>query len=316
MTITRFAPSPTGMLHLGGARTALFNWLYARHHGGLFKLRIEDTDKERSTPEATKAILDGLAWLGLDHDGEIVYQSKQAAWHAEIAHYMLERGYAYRCFCTPEELAAMRGPKGFGKYDRRWRPRNPRRPPDIMPNGTPYTIRIMAPLEGELTINDLVQGTVKIPATQLDDYILLRSDGTPTYMLAVVVDDHDMGVTHVIRGVDHLNNAFRQSLIYQAMGWPEPQYAHIPLIHGADGAKMSKRHGATGVQEYIDMGFRPDAMRNYLLRLGWGKGDIDLIDTPEAIKIFDLADVRRSAARFDMKKLESVNRHYTKAAIV
>ncbi|RMD63626.1 MAG: glutamate--tRNA ligase, partial [Alphaproteobacteria bacterium] len=263
--VTRFAPSPTGFLHIGGARTALFNWLYARHHGGVFRLRIEDTDRKRSTPEAIAAILDGLRWLGLDWDGEVVYQSTRAARHAEIAHRLLSEGKAYYCYCTPEELEEMRRrARAEGRarlYDGRWRDRDPAEaPPDVPP-----VIRLKAPREGETVIDDLVQGRVSVANAQLDDMVLLRADGTPTYMLSVVVDDHDMGITHVIRGDDHLTNAFRQTQLFQALGWPVPRFAHIPLIHGPDGTKLSKRHGALGVEAYRDMGYLPEALRNYLL---------------------------------------------------
>ncbi|OYU14283.1 MAG: glutamate--tRNA ligase [Alphaproteobacteria bacterium PA4] len=311
--VTRFAPSPTGFLHIGGARTALFNLLFARHHGGEFRLRIEDTDRARSTEPAIAAILDGMSWLGFDHDGEVVYQFARAARHAEVAHQLLSLGHAYRCYATPAELEAMRAEQRAAKqpmrYDGRWRDRSD------WPNDQPYVIRLKAPREGSVTIDDLVQGPVTVANAELDDMVLLRSDGTPTYMLAVVVDDHDMGVTHVIRGDDHLNNAFRQLALIRAMGWPEPFYAHIPLIHGADGAKLSKRHGALGVDAYRDeMGLLPEAVENYLLRLGWGHGDDEIISRKQAIEWFDLAGVGRGPARFDMKKLESVNGHYLRAA--
>ncbi len=312
--VTRFAPSPTGYLHIGGARTALFNWLFARHHGGVYRLRIEDTDRQRSTKEAVEAILDGLAWLGLAGDGEVVFQSERAARHAEVAHRLLDQGKAYRCYCTPEELAEMRETaRAEGRsirYDGRWRDSDPA----DAPAGVDPVIRIKAPLAGEMTIRDAVQGDVTVPHAQLDDMILLRADGSPTYMHSVVVDDHDMAVTHVIRGDDHLNNAFRQSLIYQAMGWDVPVFAHVPLIHGADGAKFSKRHGALGVDAYRDMGYLPEAMRNYLLRLGWGHGDDEIISTDQAIEWFALDGVGRAPARFDYAKLESVNGHYIREA--
>ena len=312
--VTRFAPSPTGYLHIGGARTALFNWLFARHHGGVYRLRIEDTDRQRSTKEAVEAILDGLAWLGLAGDGDIVFQSERAARHAEVAHQLLEQGRAYRCYCSPEELAAMReAARAEGRsirYDGRWRDRDP----GDAPAGIDPVIRIKAPLTGEMTIRDAVQGDVTVPHAQLDDMILLRADGSPTYMHSVVVDDHDMAVTHVIRGDDHLNNAFRQSLIYQAMGWEVPVFAHVPLIHGADGAKFSKRHGALGVDAYRDMGYLPEAMRNYLLRLGWGHGDDEIISTEQAVEWFDLGGVGRAPARFDYAKLDSLNGHYIREA--
>lgn len=312
--VTRFAPSPTGYLHIGGARTALFNWLFARHHGGVYRLRIEDTDRQRSTKEAVDAILDGLSWLGLQGDGEIVFQSERAPRHAEVAHALLAAGKAYRCYCTPEELAEMReAARAEGRsirYDGRWRDRDPAE----APTGVAPVIRIKAPLEGEMTIDDAVQGKVTVPHAQLDDMILLRADGSPTYMHSVVVDDHDMAVTHVIRGDDHLNNAFRQRLIYDAMGWDVPVFAHVPLIHGPDGAKFSKRHGALGVDAYRDMGYLPEALRNYLLRLGWGHGDDEIISTEQAVEWFDLDGVGRAAARFDYAKLESLNGHYIREA--
>jgi len=308
--VTRFAPSPTGFLHIGGARTALFNWLFAKHHGGKYLLRIEDTDRARSTEPAIAAILDGLGWLGLQHDGEVTYQFSRAARHAEVAHQMLAAGNAYHCYCSPQELDEMRAAqKAAGKpmrYDGRWRDRDPKE----APAGVAPVIRLKAPQTGQTVIKDLVQGEVTVENAQLDDMILLRADGTPTYMLAVVVDDHDMGVTHVIRGDDHLNNAFRQLQIIRAMGWPEPTYAHIPLIHGPDGAKLSKRHGALGVDAYRDMGLLPAALRNYLLRLGWGHGDDEIISTQQAIEWFDLDGVGRSPSRFDMAKLVNLNAHY------
>ena len=308
--VTRLAPSPTGSMHIGTARTALFNWLYARHTGGTFLLRIEDTDRARSTAPAIEAILDGLSWLGLDWDGDVTYQFSRAARHAEVARQMLAAGNAYYCYASPQELEQMReAQKKAGqpmRYDGRWRDRDPRdAPPGVAP-----VIRLKAPREGQTVIQDAVQGEVKVENAQLDDMILLRADGTPTYMLAVVVDDHDMGVTHVIRGDDHLNNAFRQLQIIRAMGWPEPVYAHIPLIHGADGAKLSKRHGALGVDAYRDMGFLPAALRNYLLRLGWGHGDAEIISTAQAIEWFDLPAVGRAPSRFDMAKLTNLNAHY------
>ncbi len=308
--VTRFAPSPTGFLHIGGARTALFNWLYAKHTGGTFLLRIEDTDRARSTEPAIAAILDGLSWLGLQWDGDVTYQFQRAARHAEVARQMLANGHAYHCYCSPAELEEMRAAqKAAGKpmrYDGRWRDRKPEdAPADIKP-----VIRLKAPQTGQTVIKDAVQGEVTVENAQLDDMILLRADGTPTYMLAVVVDDNDVGVTHVIRGDDHLNNAFRQLQIIRAMGWNEPVYAHIPLIHGADGAKLSKRHGALGVDAYRDMGFLPAALRNYLLRLGWGHGDDEIISTEQAIEWFDLADVGRSASRFDIAKLTNLNAIY------
>ena len=313
--VTRFAPSPTGYLHIGGARTALYNWLYARRMGGKFLLRIEDTDRARSTDAAIDAILDGLRWLDLDWDGEEVYQFSRAARHADVAHELLARGHAYRCYLTQEELAAMRASAEAEK--RPFRIRSPWRdtPEADQPKDKPYVVRLKAPTEGEVTIHDLVQGDVTVANAELDDMILLRSDGTPTYMLSVVVDDHDMGVTHVIRGDDHLNNAFRQLGVIRGMGWPEPVYAHVPLIHGADGAKLSKRHGALGVDAYRDeMGYLPEAINNYLLKLGWGHGDDEIISREQAIAWFDVADVGRGAARFDFKKLENLNGHYIREA--
>ena len=314
--VTRFAPSPTGFLHIGGARTALFNWLFARHYGGKALLRIEDTDKKRSTQDAIDAILDGLDWLGLDYDDDPVFQSQRAERHAEVAHRLLKAGHAYKCFATTEELEAMRAAQRANKqpmrYDGRWRDRDPSEAPE----GAPYTVRLKTPNEGEATIADQVQGDVSVKNEELDDYIILRADGTPTYMLAAVVDDHDMGVTHVIRGDDHLNNAFRQLPIYNAMhdiegGWPAPVYAHVPLIHGADGAKLSKRHGALGAETYRDeFGILPEALFNYLLRLGWGHGDREEITRDEAIDLFELSGVGKSPSRFDIKKLENLNGHY------
>ncbi|MFM7402960.1 MAG: glutamate--tRNA ligase [Erythrobacter sp.] len=318
--VTRFAPSPTGYLHIGGARTALFNWLFARHHGGRTLLRIEDTDRKRSTQEAIDAIIDGLGWMGLDYDAPPLFQSDRAERHAEIGWQLLKAGQAYKCFATPEELEAMREEQRANKkplrYDGRWRDRDPSEAPE----GAPFTIRIKAPTEGETTIHDRVQGAVTVKNAEIDDFIILRADGTPTYMLAVVVDDHDMGVTHVIRGDDHLNNAFRQLPIIRAMnqiegGWPDPVYAHIPLIHGSDGAKLSKRHGALGVEAYRDeFGILPEALFNYLLRLGWGHGDREEITRAEAVELFDLDGVGKSPSRFDMKKLENLNGHYLREA--
>lgn len=307
--VTRFAPSPTGYLHIGGGRTALFNWLYARGRGGKFLLRIEDTDRERSTPEATAAILKGLTWLGLDWDGEVVSQFDRKDRHAEVAHQMLTRGTAYKCFSTQEEIAAFRAEaeaRGtYALFQSPWRDADPATHPDA-----PYVIRMRAPREGETIIEDQVQGRVVIQNTSLDDMICLRSDGTPTYMLAVVVDDHDMGVTHVIRGDDHLNNAARQQMVYAAMGWDIPVWAHIPLIHGPDGKKLSKRHGATGVEEYQAMGYPAAGMRNYLTRLGWAHGDAEIFSTDEALKMFDLAGIGRAPARLDFKKLENTCGHH------
>ncbi|MGD9614315.1 MAG: glutamate--tRNA ligase [Alphaproteobacteria bacterium] len=312
--VVRFAPSPTGFLHIGGARTALFNWLYARRCGGTFRLRIEDTDRQRSTPEAVAAIIDGLSWLGLDWDGDIVHQFARAARHAEIAREMLKRGRAYHCYCTPAELEVMRekarAEKRSVRYDGTWRDRDPAE----APQGIAPVTRLRAPQDGMTTIRDLVQGEVTVSNAELDDLILLRADGTPTYNLSVVVDDHDMGITHVIRGDDHLNNAFRQTQIYRALDWEVPQFAHVPLIHGTDGAKMSKRHGAIGVEQYRDLGYLPEALRNYLLRLGWSHGDDEIISTEDAIGWFDIADVGRAAARFDQAKLDSVNAHYIRAS--
>ncbi|MGQ0609502.1 MAG: glutamate--tRNA ligase [Paracoccaceae bacterium] len=303
--VTRFAPSPTGYLHIGGGRTALFNWLYARGRGGRFLLRIEDTDRERSTPEATDAILRGLTWLGLDWDGEVVSQFDRKDRHAEVAHEMLARGTAYKCFSTAEEIAAFRaGAEASGAsyavFQSPWRDADPATHPDA-----PFAIRMKAPRSGETVITDEVQGRVVIRNETLDDMIVLRSDGTPTYMLAVVVDDHDMGVTHVIRGDDHLNNAARQQMVYDAMGWTVPVWAHIPLIHGPDGKKLSKRHGATGVEEYQAMGYPAAGMRNYLTRLGWAHGDMEIFTSAQAMEVFDLKGIGRAPARLDFKKLEN-----------
>ncbi|WP_212524634.1 glutamate--tRNA ligase [Actibacterium sp. MT2.3-13A] len=304
--VTRFAPSPTGYLHIGGARTALFNWLYARGRGGKFLLRIEDTDRERSTPEATEAILKGMEWLGLDHDGEVISQFARAARHAEVAGQLLAEGKAYKCFSTQEEIAAFREQaKAEGRstlFRSPWRDADPATHPDA-----PCVVRIKAPREGVTVIRDKVQGDVTIRNDQLDDMVLLRSDGTPVYMLAVVVDDHDMGVTHVIRGDDHLNNAARQMMIYEAMGWQVPVWAHIPLIHGPDGKKLSKRHGALGVDEYQKMGYPAAGMRNYLARLGWSHGDDEFFTDEQAMAWFDLDGIGKSPARFDFKKLENLS---------
>jgi glutamyl-tRNA synthetase len=308
--VARFAPSPTGYLHIGGARTALFNWLFAHHHGGKFLLRIEDTDRVRSTEAAIAAIYDGLRWLGLDWDDEPVHQFARAARHREVAEQMLAAGKAYYCYASPEELAEMREKaraEGRAKlYDGRWRDRDPS---EHRPNVKPV-IRLKAPLTGETAIDDQVQGRVTWQNENLDDLVLLRSDGTPTYMLAVVVDDHDMGVTHIIRGDDHLTKGARQTQIYQALGWTVPAMAHIPLIHGPDGAKLSKRHGALGVEAYRAMGYLPVALRNYLVRLGWAHGDQEIFSTDEMIKAFDLPAIGRSPARFDFAKLENLNGHY------
>lgn len=312
--ITRFAPSPTGFLHIGGARTAMFNWLFARHHGGKALLRIEDTDKARSTQEAIDAISAGLDWLGLDWDDAPVFQSERAPRHAEVAHELLAAGNAYKCFATPEELTAMREQQKAEKkpmrYDGRWRDRDPSEASE----GAPYVIRLKTETRGKMTVTDAVQGEVSVQNSEIDDFILLRSDGTPTYMLAVVVDDHDMGVTHLIRGDDHLNNAFRQLAMIRAMGWKEPIYAHIPLIHGNDGAKLSKRHGALGVEAYRDMGIMSDAMFNYLLRLGWGHGDDEIISRAQATEWFSLSGVGKSPSRFDAKKLQNLNGQYIREA--
>jgi len=312
--VTRFAPSPTGFLHIGGGRTALFNWLYARHRGGRMLLRIEDTDRERSTAAAIAAIIDGLTWLGLTWDGEIVFQFSRAARHRQVAEQLLAAGKAYRCYASPEELAEMREAarrEGRSKlYDGRWRERDPSEaPPGVKP-----VIRLKAPLTGETAIEDQVQGRVTWQNSDLDDLVLLRSDGTPTYMLAVVVDDHDMGVTHIIRGDDHLTNAARQKHIYDALGWHVPVMAHIPLIHGPDGSKLSKRHGALGVDAYRAMGYLPAAMRNYLVRLGWAHGDQEIFSTEEMIAAFDLPQIGRSPARFDFAKLENLNGHYIRSS--
>jgi glutamyl-tRNA synthetase len=311
--VTRFAPSPTGFLHIGGARTALFNWLYARRHSGTFLLRIEDTDRERSTDDAVKAIIDGLSWLGLTWDGEAISQFARVERHREVVETLLATGGAYRCYASPEELEEMRlKARAEGRpmrYDGRWRDRDP----SEAPAGVKPVIRLRAPQEGETVIDDKVQGRVVFANKDLDDLVLLRSDGTPTYMLAVVVDDHDMSVTHVIRGDDHLTNAARQMQIYQALGWELPVMAHIPLIHGPDGAKLSKRHGALGVDAYRAMGYLPAALRNYLVRLGWSSGDKEFFSTEEMIEAFDLSGIGRSPSRFDFAKLENMNGHYMRA---
>jgi len=310
--VTRFAPSPTGFLHIGGARTALFNWLYARRMGGRFLLRIEDTDKARSTQAAIDAILDGMRWLGLDWDGHEYYQSQFWARHAEVAHELLDRGHAYKCWMSQSELTAQRE---RAQAERRpFRIDSPWRDSGSEGDG-PFVVRLKAPREGETVIDDRVQGRVAVQNAELEDFILLRSDGTPTYMLAVVVDDHDMGVTHVVRGDDHLNNAFRQLAIVRGMDWPEPVYAHVPLIHGSDGAKLSKRHGATGVESYRDeLGILPEALFNYLLRLGWGHGDREEFTPTEASEVFDLDGIGKSPSRFDLKKLLNLNGHYIRSA--
>ncbi len=308
--VTRFAPSPTGFLHIGGARTALFNWLFARHHGGRFRLRVEDTDRRRSTEEAVQAIFDGLDWLGLDWDGDAVFQFQGAARHAAAAQALVAAGKAYFCYCSADELSEMRAlARAEGRqprYDGRWRDRDPAEAPaDVAP-----AIRLRMPQQGETLIADLVQGEVRVANAQLDDMILVRGDGSPTYMLSVVIDDHDMGITHVIRGDDHLTNAARQFQLFDALGWTAPAFAHIPLIHGPDGAKLSKRHGALGVDAYRDMGILPAAMRNYLLRLGWSHGDDEIIDTDQAVAWFDLDAVGRGPARIDLARLGSLNAHY------
>ncbi|WP_114911958.1 glutamate--tRNA ligase [Acidibrevibacterium fodinaquatile] len=315
MTVrTRFAPSPTGLLHIGGARTALFNYLFSRHHGGQFLLRIEDTDRARSTDQAVQVILDGLAWLGLTPDEPPLFQSTRAARHAEVAHALLAAGRAYRCYASAEELRLMREQalkEGRPpRYDGRWRDRDPAE----APAGVAPAIRLKAPRDGETVVEDLVQGSVRVANAELDDMIILRSDGTPTYLHAVVVDDHDMAITHVIRGDDHLTNTFRQVQIYQAMGWEMPRFAHIPLIHGADGAKLSKRHGAVSVLEFREQGFLPEAVCNYLLRLGWGHGDAEILSREEAIRLFDLDGVGRGAARMDYAKLTHLNAVWLRAA--
>ncbi|MEO5867885.1 MAG: glutamate--tRNA ligase [Sphingomonas sp.] len=323
--VTRFAPSPTGYLHIGGARTALFNWLFAKHHGGKFLLRIEDTDRKRSTQPAIDAILTSMRWLGLDWDGDAVFQFERADRHATVAHQMVAAGHAYRCYMTPEEIYAMRAEATAAKKPLRIRsPWRDRSPSEALA-GAPFVVRLKAPTEGATTIEDRVQGSITVQNAELDDLVLLRSDGTPTYMLAVVVDDHDMGVTHVIRGDDHLNNAFRQLPIIRAMdeiakasgepGWPDPIYAHVPMIHGPDGGKLSKRHGAVGVEFYRDeAGILPEALDNYLLRLGWGHGDDEIISRDQAVEWFDLASVGKSPSRFDLKKLENLNGHYIREA--
>ncbi len=308
--VTRFPPSPTGMMHIGTARTALFNWLYAKKHGGKMLFRIEDTDRKRHSEEAVTALIEAMRWLELDWDGEIISQFEQSARHAEVAQELLASGKAYKCYCSPEELADMRekakaeGSNSF--YDRRWRERDASEAPE----GIDPVIRVKAPLDGSSTVHDAVQGDVTVQNEQLDDFIILRSDGSPTYMLAVVVDDHDMGVSHVIRGDDHLSNTLRQNVIYDALSWERPIYAHVPLILGPDGAKMSKRHGAASVEEYQKMGYLPEAMRNYLLRLGWSHGDDEVISTAQAIEWFDLEHIGKSAARFNFDKLENLNSHY------
>ncbi|MEO1748134.1 MAG: glutamate--tRNA ligase [Pseudomonadota bacterium] len=308
--ITRFAPSPTGFLHIGGARTALFNWLLAKKAGGKMLLRIEDTDRARSTDEAVEAIIDGLSWMGLEWDGEPISQFGRADRHRDVAQALLESGHAYKCYASPEELEEMReAARAAGQqpqYDGRWRDRDP----SEAPAGVEPVIRIKSPTDGTTIVEDKVQGVVEFPNDDLDDFVILRSDGTPTYMLAVVVDDHDMGVTHVVRGDDHLTNAARQKVIYDAMDWAEPVWAHIPLIHGPDGAKLSKRHGALGAEAYRAMGFLPQSLRNYLVRLGWSHGDDEIISMEQMIEWFDIGDVNKGASRFDIQKLEALNGHY------
>ena len=313
MVITRFAPSPTGFLHIGGVRTAIFNWLYARHFGGKFLLRIEDTDKERSTSQALEAIMYGMKWMGLDWDGQVIYQSQRQQRHCEIVEELLKMGHAYYCYCSPAELDEMRqtalAEGKAPKYNGMWRDRDPAlAPKDVKP-----VVRFKAPQTGVNVINDGVQSQVQVESSQLDDMVLLRSDGTPTYMLSVVVDDHDMDISHVIRGDDHLTNAFRQKQLYDALGWNTPEFYHVPLIHGPDGAKFSKRHGALGVEAYRDLGVLPEAMFNYLLRLGWSHGNDEIISETQAIEWFDGTHIGRSSARFDMQKLESLNAHYLRS---
>ena len=315
MTVrTRFAPSPTGPLHIGGARTALFNFLFSRHHGGEFLLRIEDTDRERSTEEATKGIIDSLDWLGLERDGQTVFQSTRVERHAEVARDLLAAGRAYYCYCTPDELAAERAQavleKRVWRYDGRWRDRDP----SEAPAGVTPVIRLKSERDGETVLDDLVQGSVRVANAELDDMIILRGGGSPMYNHSVVVDDHDMEITHVIRGDDHLTNTFRQIQVYRAMGWDLPRFAHIPLIHGPDGKKLSKRHGAQFALEFRDMGFLPEALSNYLMRLGWSHGDLEIVGREEAIRLFDIVDVNRGAARMDYLKLTSLNGVYIRGA--
>lgn len=312
--VTRFPPSPTGILHIGNARTAIFNWLFARHHGGRFVLRIEDTDKDRSTPEAIAAIFEGLGWLGLDCDNDPVFQTANAPRHAEIARHLLDTGQAYRCYASPEDLAAMRASQreqGLPiRYDGRWRDRDPA----DAPAGVAPVVRLRMPQEGATTIADIVQGDVTVENAQLDDMVLLRADGSPTYMLSVVVDDHDMGITHILRGDDHLTNAFRQTRLFRALGWDVPVFGHMPLLHGPDGKKLSKRHGALGVAGYRDLGYLPEAVRNYLTRLGWGHGDDEIFSPEQAIDWFDGTGIVKGPARLDLAKLADLNKHYLRAA--
>lgn len=311
--VTRFAPSPTGFLHIGGARTALFNWLFARHHGGTFLLRIEDTDRARSTEEAVDALIDGLSWLGIKWDGDVISQFARADRHREVVDQLLAEGKAYRCYASPDELTQMREQARANgqspRYDGRWRDRDP----SEAPQGVAPAIRLKAPTEGETIVRDQVQGDVKFANKDLDDMVLLRSDGTPTYMLSVVVDDHDMGITHIIRGDDHLNNAARQIQLFSAMGWDIPIMAHVPLIHGSDGKKLSKRHGDLGAEDYRAMGYLPEALINYLLRLGWSHGDDEIISIEQATEWFELAGLNKGAAQLDLAKMESINAHYIKA---
>jgi len=311
--ITRFAPSPTGYLHIGGARTALFNWLYAKANNGKFLLRIEDTDRERSTPEATTALLKGLEWLGLDYDGNVYSQFERANRHRIVALEMVKSGHAYKCFSTIDEINAYRDQAAKDKnplpFQSPWRDADPESFPDA-----PFVIRLKSPKNGGIVIKDKVQKKVSWAASSFDDLIMLRSDNSPTYMLAVVVDDHDMGVTHIIRGDDHLINAGRQSLIYDAMNWKIPEFAHIPLIHGEDGKKLSKRHGATGIHEYAALGYMPEAIRNYLCRLGWSHGNDELFSTADAISWFDFSGIGKSPSRLDFKKLNNVSAHHIKAS--
>src|SRR5579863_249850 len=315
MTVrVRFAPSPTGPLHIGSARTALFNYLFARHHGGEFLLRIEDTDRERSTDASMRGILESLDWLGLPRDGQTVFQSTRLARHVEVAHALLATGHAYYCYCTPEELEKererARAEGRVWRYDGRWRDRDPATaPPGVKP-----VIRLKAPREGDTVVHDLVQGSVRVANSELDDMIILRSDGVPVYNHSVVVDDHDMAITHVIRGDDHLTNTFRQVQIYQAMGWELPRFAHLPLIHGADGAKLSKRHGAVSVLEFREQGYLPEALCNYLLRLGWAHGDLEIISREQAVRLFDLDGVGRAPSRMDYARLTHLNGVYLRAA--
>jgi len=308
--ITRFAPSPTGFLHIGGVRTALFNWLYAKNHGGLFKLRIEDTDLKRSTNEAKQAIINGLNWMKLDWDGDIIYQSKRLERHKEVVEILLKKGYAYKCYCSPEDLEKMREKARLEKRAPKYNGNCRNLKPNSIPKNVKSAIRIKCPEEGITTLNDLIQGEIKINNSELDDFIIMRSDKTPTYMLSVVVDDHDMEISHVIRGDDHLTNTIRQQQIYNALNWEKPIYAHIPLIHGMDGGKLSKRHGALGVNNYEEMGYLTEAMLNYLLRLGWSHGDKEIFSREEAINLFNLESIGKASAKFDIERLNSLNATY------